>query len=175
MNDSSKGISLNKDKKDIKILIYKSKKKMEVYKDGILKIYQDILLSPFWREKKQVRGDKKTPEGKYYICCKNNKSKYSYFLGISYPNDEDALHGLKSNRITVKEFLQIEDAIKNKQKPPWNTKLGGNIGIHGTGKGKEFQSKWNINWTDGCIAIPDNTMENLYDLVEIGTPVVILP
>ncbi|OGL41857.1 MAG: hypothetical protein A3C43_05805 [Candidatus Schekmanbacteria bacterium RIFCSPHIGHO2_02_FULL_38_11] len=168
-------ISIEESKEDIKIVVYKSNKLIEVYKNGNLNFSQNILLSPFWREKKEMRGDKKTPEGKYYVCCKKNKSKYNYFIGISYPNDLDALYALKKDLISVKEFISIDKAIKERKKPPWNTKLGGYIGIHGTGKDKEFESKWKINWTDGCIAISDDAMEKVYNIVEIGTPVMILP
>ncbi|OGL46222.1 MAG: hypothetical protein A2149_03495 [Candidatus Schekmanbacteria bacterium RBG_16_38_11] len=166
---------LDKEKADTKVLIYKSLKKIEVYKNNLLKLSHAVILSPYWKGKKQVRGDKKTPEGKYYICCKKNISKYNYFLGISYPNDADALQGLKADLITVKEFIKIDEQIKNRQKPLWNTKLGGYVGIHGTGKNKNFESAFNINWTDGCIALPDNIMEKVYELVEVGSPVTILP
>ena len=167
--------SLNKGKADTKILIYKSLKKIEVYKNDLLEISNNILLSPYWKGKKQFRGDKKTPEGKYYICCKKNNSKYNYFLGISYPSDTDALQGLKADLITVKEFIRINGQIKNRQRPLWNTKLGGYVGIHGTGKNKYFESSLNINWTDGCIALPDDVIKKIYTLVEIGSPVTILP
>ena len=166
---------LNKERADTKILIYKSLKKIEVYRNDLLEISNNILLSPYRKGKKQVRGDKKTPEGKYYICCKKNSSEYKYFLGISYPNDTDALQGLKADLITVKEFIRIDRQIKNRQKPLWNTKLGGYVGIHGTGKNKLFESRWNINWTDGCIALPDNIMEKIYNIVEVGTQITILP
>lgn len=167
--------STEENKEEIKIVVYKSRKLIEVYKNGRLDFSQNILLSPFWREKKQMRGDKKTPEGEYYVCCKKNKSKYNYFIGISYPNDLDALYALKKDLISVKQFISIDKAIKKREKPLWNTKLGGYIGIHGTGKDKEFESTWKINWTDGCIAINDDAMERVYNIVEIGTPLMILP
>ena len=170
-----KRIPTKENKENIKIIVYKSKKLMEIYKNGRLYLTQNILLSPFWHEKKQMHGDKRTPEGEYYVCCKKDKSKYNLFIGISYPNDLDALYALKKDLISVKEFISIDRAIKNREKPPWNTKLGGYIGIHGTGKDREFESKWKINWTDGCIAINDDALIGVYNIVEIGTPIMILP
>ena len=166
---------INANGEDIKIIVYKSKKLMELYKNGRLSSSQNILLSPFWHEKKRMRGDKRTPEGEYYVCCKKDKSKYNYFIGISYPNDLDALYALKKDLISVKEFISINKAIKNREKPPWDTKLGGYIGIHGAGKDREFETKWKINWTNGCIAINDDALISVYNIVEIGTPLMILP
>ena len=54
-------ILLAENKTDIKILIHKSKKKMEVYKNRNLMVSYDILLSPYSKEKKKIRGDNKTP------------------------------------------------------------------------------------------------------------------
>ena len=122
-----------------------------------------------------VTGSSRWSTGNSPIVCKKSRSKYNYFLGISYPNDEDALDALKSDLISVKEFILIDSAIRKGERPPWNTKLGGNIGIHGTGNDKILQSSMNINWTDGCIALPDDVMEIVYNLAEIGTPVTIFP
>ncbi len=114
---------------------------------------------------KEVEGDQKTPEGEYYICVKNPNSRYHLSMGISYPNTEDAKRGLKDGLITKEQHDKIVDAIKKGGIPPWKTKLGGEIFIHGDAETREK--------TLGCIALNNRDMEELYSLVKLGTKVVI--
>ncbi len=116
---------------------------------------------------KQREGDLATPEGEFYIYYKNSTSKYHRFLGISYPNVEDAERGLRDKLITRTEYDQICAAIAQKQCPPWKTALGGEIGLHGPCP--------NVTWTHGCISMSVEHIERLYDLLEPGDEVAILP
>jgi murein L,D-transpeptidase YafK len=116
---------------------------------------------------KQREGDLATPEGGFFICCKNPESQYHRFLGLSYPTIEDAERGLRDKLITQAESGQIRDAIAQKQCPPWKTTLGGEIGLHGPCP--------NVTWTHGCIAMNVEQIERLYDLLDIGDEVTILP
>jgi murein L,D-transpeptidase YafK len=112
-------------------------------------------------------GDLATPEGEFYICYKNLESKYHRFLGLSYPNVEDADRGLREKLITQSEHDQICEAIAQKGCPPWKTALGGEVGLHGPCP--------NVTWTHGCIAMSVEQIERLYDLLDIGDEVVIVP
>ena len=116
---------------------------------------------------KQREGDLATPEGAFYICSKNPDSQYHRFLGLSYPNLEDAERGLREKLITQAEYEQIRDAIAQKKCPPWKTALGGEVGLHGPCP--------NVTWTHGCIAMSVEQIERLYDLLEIGDEVTVLP
>ena len=51
--------------------------------------------------------------------------------------------------------------------PPWDTKLGGEVFVHGRGAKSD--------WTLGCIALDDSDIEELYRLVPVGTPITIHP
>jgi murein L,D-transpeptidase YafK len=115
---------------------------------------------------KQREGDLATPEGEFYICYKNPDSRYHRFLGLSYPNLEDAERGLRNKLITSTQYEQIRDAIAQRTCPPWNTALGGEVGLHGPSPNK--------TWTQGCIAMSVEQIERLYDLLEIGDEVTIL-
>ncbi|HBC95293.1 MAG TPA: hypothetical protein DC034_00670 [Clostridium sp.] len=148
---------------DISIKIYKSKRIMELYGDGRLMGRFKIGLGKTPQGKKELEGDKKTPEGSYYICYVNSQTKYTYFLGISYPNIEDAQRGLDKNIISSAQYEKIKRAIENKRQPPWNTPLGGAIGIHGGG------SKY--DWTYGCITLSDGDMNILKNYAPFKTPV----
>jgi murein L,D-transpeptidase YafK len=116
---------------------------------------------------KQREGDLATPEGRFYVCYRNPESKYHRFLGLSYPNTEDAARGLRDGLITPAEHDAICTAIAAKECPPWKTALGGEVGIHGPCP--------NVTWTHGCIALTVSQIEQLDALLEIGDEVVIEP
>lgn len=116
---------------------------------------------------KEVEGDGKTPEGEFYVCIKNPESKFHLLLGLSYPNAAAATRGLRSGLITEDEHDAIVEAIRNREIPPQNTALGGDIYIHGGGTDRD--------WTHGCIGVTDNEMNDLYDATPVGTFVFILP
>lgn len=116
---------------------------------------------------KEREGDGRTPEGAYYICVKNPESRFNLSLGISYPNVEDAGAGLDAGLITKDQYEAIADAITAEGTPPWDTPLGGEIFLHGHGASRD--------WTAGCVALDDNAIEELYRLVDVGTPVTITP
>ncbi|MDZ7904901.1 MAG: L,D-transpeptidase family protein [Cypionkella sp.] len=97
---------------------------------------------------KQFEGDQKTPEGAYLISHRNPNSTYHLSLGISYPNDADRAYA------------------KSQGKKP-----GGDIFIHG-GPKKLFAGR---DWTAGCIAVRDNEMEEIFAMVNPGTPINIYP
>ena len=103
---------------------------------------------------KEYEGDKKTPEGHYYINDKNPNSGYHKNLGILYPNKED-----------------IENA-KRLGKP-----VGGDVKIHGLRNGIGFLGKFHrwYDWTMGCIALTNEEIDELYNAVAIGTQIEIKP
>ncbi|MHC6180525.1 L,D-transpeptidase family protein [Clostridium sp. JNZ X4-2] len=149
------------DKTSIKI--YKVKRIMELYGDGHLIGRFKIGIGRNPQGKKEAEGDNKTPEGDYYICYINSQTKYTYFLGISYPNVEDAKNALNKNIISKSEYEKIKSAVENKRQPPWNTRLGGAVGIHGGG------SKY--DWTYGCVALSNEDINILKKYAPLKTPV----
>ncbi|HEY8934067.1 MAG TPA: L,D-transpeptidase family protein [Cyclobacteriaceae bacterium] len=136
-----------------KLVVIKSKQKMEAYFNGkIIKTYT-VSLGQHDGDK-ESEGDKKTPEGEYFINAKNPNSGYHKNLGISYPNADD-----------------ISEAKRNGLKP------GGEIKIHGIKNGIGFIGRFHrlYNWTAGCIAVTDKEIDELYSAVDIGTPLIIKP
>src|SRR5947209_9696252 len=116
-----------------RIVISKSTRRLELYSDGrVVRTYQIALgLNP--TDDKERPGDRRTPEGDFYICLKNDRSQFYLSLGLSYPNEEDAARGLRAGRITQAQHDAIVHAIQHKQRPPWNTPLGGEVMLHGGG------------------------------------------
>jgi murein L,D-transpeptidase YafK len=149
--------------KSPRIVVIKSKRQLYLY-DGkrLLRNYPVGLgFSP--TGDKQVEGDGRTPEGAFYVCNKNEKSRYYLSLGISYPSTEDAQRGLEEGLISRNEHDKIVDAIERKERPPWNTKLGGEVMIHGEGAASD--------WTLGCVALNNRDIKELFDTVPKGTPI----
>jgi murein L,D-transpeptidase YafK len=150
-----------------RIVVKKAERVLQVF-DGekLFKTYQIALgFAPAGDKEKQ--GDGKTPEGEFYIFTKNSQSKFYLSLGLSYPNLEDAERGLKAKLISEKEYNAIVKAIGLGKTPPQYTALGGEIYIHGGGSGKD--------WTWGCVALENEGIKEIYDLVSVGTKVVITP
>lgn len=112
---------------------------------------------------KEVQGDGKTPEGIYKIVTKSTESKFYKNLGINYPNQEDADRALEKGRITKTQYWRITVAHDLNKLPPSNTKLGGQIFIHG-------QGRFSGDWTEGCISLRDEDLDELYRIIPIGTP-----
>jgi len=124
--------------------------------------------------KRQV-GDKKTPVGVYRVIDFKSDSQFHYFMQIDYPNLLDAWYGYKHEIIDAREFRAITTALKNNEKPPQDTALGGFIGIHGIGdtSDKKRMIHEAQNWTSGCIALTNEEINELQKFVSIGTKVVI--
>ena len=104
---------------------------------------------------KTQEGDSKTHEGEYLIDSKNPKSRFYRNLGISYPNSAD-LARAKARGVNA----------------------GGDIKIHALPNGLGFLGKLSYivgDWTDGCIAVLNDEIKELYESVKVGTKIVILP
>ncbi len=116
--------------RDTRIVINKGKQILELHRNGDkIAEYRVCLGNP--RGPKRITGDGKTPEGNYFVCTKSTASHYCRFLGISYPGGNDAQAAFERGLISRDTRDAIIRRVKNGQPPPWNTKLGGWVGIHG--------------------------------------------
>ena len=97
---------------------------------------------------KERDGDGRTPEGRYVIDRRNPKSRYHLSLRISYPNADDVARARAAG-----------------------AEPGGDIMIHGLKDGEHREG----DWTQGCIAVTDQEMDEIWGLVAEGTPIVIEP
>lgn len=151
----------------LSILVLKAERRLEVHRGAqVVKTYR-IGLGHTPTGTKRRQGDGRTPEGTFYVCVKNPRSRFHLSLGLSYPTPADAARGLREGLVTQAQHNAILAAHRKHVSPPWNTALGGEIFIHGNGSGSD--------WTLGCIALEDADMDELYALVANGTPVEIRP
>ena len=150
-----------------RIIVKKAQRKLFLYSgDKLVRTYRIGLgLNPIGDKVRQ--GDRRTPEGDFYIFTRNDKSAFYLSLGISYPNAPHAERGLRDGLITKAQYNTIMQALDSHKAPPQNTKLGGDIYIHGNGAGSD--------WTWGCVALEDNDIRELFNSVTVGTPVTIKP
>lgn len=158
-----------------KLVINKIDYKLHFYVDTILVKTYDVVLGGNPKNQKKSSEDRYTPKGNYYICDKKVTTGLGKTLVLSYPSKHDAEFGLKQNLISNKEFSVIESAIEKKTIPPMDTKLGGNIKIHGNGKFDLILRNlpFILNWTNGSIAVNNREIEELYNACPIGTEVII--
>ena len=105
---------------------------------------------------KERQGDGRTPEGRYYLDWRNPRSKFRKSLHISYPNTSDQLRA------------------RGKGLDP-----GGMIMIHGQPRPNRYRELQEIisgeDWTQGCIAVSDFAIDEIWTYTSDGTPIEILP
>jgi murein L,D-transpeptidase YafK len=150
-----------------RLVVKKAARKLEVYDgDKLIKTYRMVLgFTP--EGDKEIEGDGKTPEGTFYVFTKNPESNFHLSLGVSYPGVEDAKRGLDQKLISQEEYDEIVAAIREQRMPLQKTKLGGEIYIHGGG----IES----DWTEGCVALKNEEITELFNGVPVGTAVEIKP
>jgi murein L,D-transpeptidase YafK len=150
-----------------RIVVKKSRRQLLLFSgDKLVRTYHVGLgLSPIGDKVRQ--GDRRTPEGDFYIFTKNSRSAFYLSLGLSYPNAAHAERGLRDGLITRAEYDAITRALRAKKGPPQNTLLGGDIYLHGNGAQSD--------WTWGCVALENEDIRELFDAVNVGTAVTIEP
>ena len=121
---------------------------------------------------KEREGDGRTPEGRFYICTRNEASRFHRFLGLSYPSPGDAARGLATGLLRTAEAAAIGEAHARGVRPPWDTALGGQIGIHAAPNGQPMPGG---DWTEGCIAVGLEAMTRLWEACPLGAGVSIHP
>lgn len=130
------------------VLVRKSQREMLLLRQQcILRTYR-VALGRDPVGHKDREGDGRTPEGRYTIDRRNPKSRYHLALHISYPNAEDRARA---------QAMGFEP--------------GCDIMIHGLKDGIRRED----DWTQGCIAVTDEEMEEIWSLVPEGTPILIEP
>ncbi len=145
---------LHKNARVDSIVVIKHSRDMLVYQNSLLLKRYKISLGDTPVGHKHFRGDERTPEGLYRINDKNPNSICHKNLGISYPNDGDRAYAKKFGLPT-----------------------GGDVKIHGLPNGQGYIGKGHLqsDWTNGCVAVTDEEVDELYVHTPIGIPIYIMP
>jgi len=137
-----------------KVLVLKAQRKLFLIKDDRILKAINIRLGLVPEGEKLSEGDFRTPEGSYLLDRRNLNSEYFLSIHISYPNAKD-----------------LSAANGNGMSP------GGNIMIHGLPNDmrheRDYYSEW--DWTDGCIAVTNTDMVDIWMMTAADTPIEILP
>jgi murein L,D-transpeptidase YafK len=143
---------------DVYIIISKTDYELKVYdKEGWYATYPVVFGSKSL-EDKMMEGDRRTPEGTYHIVIKRNDPKWDRMMLLDYPTKADYQ---KFNQRKAEGII------------PRGAKIGGGIGIHGTWNHDEIAVDLYQNWTNGCISLKREDVEELFDYIPMGTKVII--
>ncbi len=136
------------------LLIVKSERKLYMLKNGEVLRAMDIALGLMPEGPKQREGDFRTPEGHYFLEAKNPNSDYFLSVKISYPNDTDRARARAEG-----------------------VDPGGEIMIHGLPNEPRYrESRYgDMDWTDGCVAVSNSDMIDIWLMTAPGTPIEIRP
>ncbi len=135
-----------------RILVDKSDRLLILYEQGKeLARYHNIRFGDRPEGHKQFEGDERTPEGSYTIDGRNPGSKFHLSLRVSYPNAQDRRYAKSKGR-----------------------SAGGDIFIHGQPNGHSGPTIAS-DWTDGCIALRNDEIEQIWELVKNGAAITIQP
>jgi murein L,D-transpeptidase YafK len=136
------------------VLVHKAARRLELYRGGVLLKSFAVSLGSHPEGPKQQEGDGRTPEGEYRIDYRKADSAFYRALHISYPSPEDAA------------------AARSRGVDP-----GGLVMIHGMKNGLSPRAEQRLpaDWTDGCIAVMDWEMDEIWRDVPDGTTIVITP
>jgi hypothetical protein len=184
--------------RDARLLLNKAQRRLELWVGRrMIKAYR-IQLGQNPNGPKVHQGDSRTPEGEYFICA-HRRSTFYLALWISYPNLDDARSGLGAGRINQRQIEEIAAALKTGECPPQDTNLGGRLLLHGqlpahtaelardqrsrpgalrpglqVGDADPSEVREFYDWTDGCAALFNPDIRELYELVPDGAPLTIV-
>ena len=137
-----------------RVVVHKGERRLELMRgDKVLRTYRIALgLNPVGH--KERSGDFRTPEGRYRLTRRNSRSDFFLSIQVSYPNEQDLRNARRNGR----------DA-------------GGSIMIHGLpNQLKHAPSYYETrDWTDGCIAVTNSEMVEIWLLISDNAPIEILP
>jgi murein L,D-transpeptidase YafK len=135
-----------------RIVVEKAARRMQLIQDDrVVRSYR-IALGFTPTGDKQRQGDGKTPEGEFVIDRRNDQSAFHLSIGINYPQEDDL-----------------------KRAAERGYSAGGDIFIHGQPNAIGDGFRLRGDWTNGCIAVTNREMREIWEVTPIGTPVEIRP
>jgi murein L,D-transpeptidase YafK len=136
------------------VVIYKRERLLQLKRNGHVVRSFEIALGNEPEGHKRVEGDGRTPEGVYTLDWRNAESQFYRSIHVSYPGEHD------------------RDAAER-----WGASPGGLIMIHGLPNGRQASEVGHPgnDWTNGCIAVTNSEMDEIWSLVDDGTTIIIFP
>ena len=146
--------ALSPDAKADLVVVQKSARRLELYRRGVLLKSYAVSLGRHPTGPMQQQGDGRTPEGEYRLDYRKADSSFHRALHISYPGPAD---------IAVARALRVDP--------------GGLVMVHGMKNGLGWIGRVHraVDWTDGCVAVTNREMDELWRAVPDGTKIVLKP
>lgn len=138
------------------LVVEKSKYELSVYDDEGWQATYPVVFGNKDQGDKMREGDRKTPEGHFTIISKKIHDKWDRFMLLDYPTNESYQ---KFNQRKAQGLI------------PQNATIGGGIGIHGTWPREGYAIDRYDNWTQGCISMKNEDVEELYNMIPVGTKI----
>ena len=142
-------VSITIDKSDYELSVYDEKGWYATY---------PVVFGNNSLEDKKMEGDRLTPDGTFKIIAKKYHKDWGCFLLLDYPTQDN-----------VRKF----EERKTRGQIPKTAKIGSAIGIHGTKPSEEYAVDKFMNWTNGCISTKYSDIFEIYEMLPVGTTVVI--
>ncbi len=155
------------DIKNPEIFVYKEKRRLYIVQGDVLVRDYPVGLGVNPKGDKERKGDGRTPEGDFVVAGKNPSSQFDKTLELSYPGGRRVERGYPSD---PNGLMHLRDSLLSVDKrviPSQNTNPSDEICIHGGGAVAD--------WTEGCIALFNSDMNELFTISDVGTPVTVLP
>ena len=136
------------------VVVLKGERRLYLLRDGeVLRRYR-IALGRVPKGTKIYQGDGRTPEGRYALAAFNPGSRFYRSIRVSYPNAQDRARALALGQA-----------------------VGGDIMLHGLAPERRAYGPehWRFDWTNGCIAVTNQEIDEIWQRVEVGTPIEIRP
>ena len=147
---------------------------LSVMKDQeVLHRFPNVAIGRNGATNKKRSGDQRTPLGSFRVSRIHESERYYWFIGLDYPDLEYARRALADGAIEPDHYETIRRAHEEGREPTAETPLGGYIGIHGIGDG-DPRIHEEFNWTEGCVALTNEEIDQLLHWVEPQMVVVIL-
>ena len=140
------------------IIVDKSDYELQVYDDEGWYATYPVVFGSRSLDDKMIEGDRRTPEGTFHILDKRPHSKWHKIMMIDYPNKEswDKFNRRKAQGVISK-----------------NARIGGGIGIHGTWPNDNIVVDDYTNWTQGCVSLRNEDIDEIFSFIVPGTRVMI--
>jgi len=143
---------------EVYILVIKSSYELQIFdQDGWYATYPAVFGSKSLDDK-MVQGDRKTPEGTFHILSKRPHEKWDKIMDLDYPTASDRA---KFNQRKAQGLI------------PKSARIGDGIAIHGTWPHDEVAVDAYQNWTNGCVSLKCEDMDEVYTMAPVGTKVII--
>lgn len=156
------------------VVIDKAARELSVFRDArrVVRCPVSFGLDPV-SDKRRVH-DLATPEGLYFITFRSDRTRFYRSLGLSYPNLADAQRGLAEGVVSEAGYGRVLAAVGQGRPAPCDTGLGCAIAIHGGGVYRRDGTAPERDWTEGCIALDNADMDEVFRICRTGDPVLIL-